>query len=588
MSREQHLNPKKLLERLEYYEENRRFTQNALERTLSLGDWQHNISNGYGPHQILKETEKRAHKLMPFEAIALYLVDQDKADFNLSVCKPNRLKQLIDDEVGNLIDKGSFAWAMREKRGLFVPSKDRFRRFLLHVIATNSRIRGMFVGLLSDQQKKVPDTAITLLSILLLNTANALESYEFYAFMRNQNMILQKRIKERTKELARSEKQLQQVDKLQAIGTLAGGIAHDFNNILFPIIGYTQMAIEDVSENSQIRTNLEEVLKATHRAKDLVKQILAFSRQSSQEYRPLRLQTLIKEALKLLRASIPTTIEIVHNVDGTCGTTIGDPTQIHQVIMNLCTNAFHAMQETGGKLKIDLTEVDIGVDDVLAKMGMKPRRYLQLEVIDTGHGMDPAVLERIFEPYFTTKDQGKGTGLGLSVAHGIVKSHGGDIRIYSKPGKGTTFRVYLPLFNNIATEYESIIEETAARGTEHLLLVDDEEQIVKLEQQVLQRLGYHVTIRTSSLDALETFRKQPQKYDLVITDMTMPNMTGIELAPELMHIRSDVPVILCSGFSEMITEERAKAIGVREYVQKPVAISVLAKTIRKVLDKKQT
>lgn len=586
MIREKRPNPKKLLERLEYYEENRRFIQNALEMALSLGDFQQNMNNGYSPDQILKETEKRARHLMPFEAIALYLVDENKSDFKLSVCQPSHLKRRIENEVEYMIDKGSFAWAMREKRSIFIPSKERSRRFVLHVIATSSRIRGMLVGLLSDQQKKIPDSALTLLSILLLNTANTLESHELHTFMRNQNIILQEKIEERTKELARSEKQLQQIDKLQAIGTLAGGIAHDFNNILFPIIGYTQMVIEDVSENSQIKKNLEEVLNATNRAKDLVTQILTFSRQSSQEYRPLRIQPLIKEALKLLRASIPTTIEIVHHTDSACGATMGDPTQIHQVIMNLCTNAFHAMQETGGILEINLNEFDIDADDLLAKIGMKPGRYIQLEVIDTGHGMKPAVLERIFEPYFSTKEQGKGTGLGLSVTHGIVKSHGGDIRVSSKPGKGTTFQVYLPLIKYSAVEIESVISETAAIGSECVLLVDDETQIVKLEQQALQRLGYQVTSRTSSLEALETFRKQPEKFDLVITDMTMPNMTGMELAPELMRIRPDIPIILCSGFSEMITEEKVKAMGIREYVLKPIAMSVLAKKIRKVLDTK--
>jgi signal transduction histidine kinase/ActR/RegA family two-component response regulator len=523
---------------------------------------------------------------MPFEAIALYLVDENKSDFKLSVCQPSHLKRRIENEVECMIDKGSFAWAMREKRSIFIPSKERSRRIVLHVIATRSRIRGMLVGLLSDQQKKIPDSALTLLSILLLNTANALESHELHTFMRNQNIILQEKIEERTKELARSEKQLQQIDKLQAIGTLAGGIAHDFNNILFPIIGYTQMVIEDVSENSQIKKNLEEVLNATNRAKDLVTQILTFSRQSNQEYRPLRIQPLIKEALKLLRASIPTTIEIVHHTDSACGATMGDPTQIHQVIMNLCTNAFHAMQENGGILEINLNEFDIDADDILAKIGMKPGRYIQLEVIDTGHGMKPAVLERIFEPYFSTKEQGKGTGLGLSVTHGIVKSHGGDIRVSSKPGKGTTFQVYFPLIKYSAVEIESVISETAAIGSECVLLVDDETQIVKLEQQALQRLGYQVTSRTSSLEALETFRKQPEKFDLVITDMTMPNMTGMELAPELMRIRPDIPIILCSGFSEMITEEKVKAMGIREYVLKPIAMSVLANKIRKVLDTK--
>ena len=247
----------------------------------------------------------------------------------------------------------------------------------------------MFVGLLAGKGKKIPDSALILLSIVLLNTASALESHEFYKFMRDQNKILRQKIEERTRELARSERQLQQIDKIQAIGTLAGGIAHDFNNILFPISGYTEMSIDDAPENSEIRKNLEKVLKATGRARDLVDQILTFSRQSSQEYKPLRIQPIIKEAFKLLRATLPTTIEIIQNIDRRCGATTGNPTQIHQVIMNLCTNAFHAMQDKGGRLEVNLSEVDIGADDILENMGMKVFSDNALEILgDNGLRLD--------------------------------------------------------------------------------------------------------------------------------------------------------------------------------------------------------
>ncbi|MHC4457004.1 MAG: ATP-binding protein [Planctomycetota bacterium] len=588
MNVEKDIDTRKLHQRIAHLEENRRFIQNALEMALSLGDFQQNINNGYGPEKIIQETDARVQHLFPFDATALYLVDENKSDFKLGVCDSADLKAFLDTEVESMIDKGFFAWAVREKRGIFVPSKDRSRRFVLHVIATSSRIRGMFVGLLAGKGKKIPDSALILLSIVLLNTASALESYEFYKFMRDQNKILRQKIEERTRELARSERQLQQIDKIQAIGTLAGGIAHDFNNILFPISGYTEMSIDDTPENSEIRKNLEKVLKATGRARDLVEQILTFSRQSSQEYKPLRIQPIIKEAFKLLRATLPTTIEINQNIDSRCGATTGNPTQIHQVIMNLCTNAFQAMQDKGGRLEVNLSEVDIGADDILEKMGMKPGKYIRLGVIDTGQGMEPAVLARIFEPYFTTKDQGKGTGLGLSVTHGIVKSHGGDIKVYSEPGKGTKFHVYFPLIDHVATEAAPVSTQIAARGTEHILLIDDEAQIVQMEQQMLQRLGYHVTIRTSSVDALDTFRKQPHKFDLVITDMTMPDMTGMDLAPQLLKIRPDIPIIICSGFSEVITEDKVKSIGIREFIQKPIAINDLAMTMRKVLGNKES
>jgi len=334
-----------------------------------------------------------------------------------------------------MIEQGYFAWAIREKRGVVISSKNHSRKFVLHVIATYSRIRGMFIGLLPAKDSKIPDTSLTLLSIVLLNTANALESLEFYSLLRNQNENLEKMVEERTQELAKYERQLQQVLKIQAIGTLAGGIAHDFNNILFPIVGYTELTMDEVSEDSVAYNNLKEILKAANRAKDLVQQILTFSRQSGQERKPVNVQSVITEALKLLRASIPASIEIIHEIDDDCRPVMGDATQIHQVIMNLCTNAYHAMQDKGGTLKVKLSEVDVGYKETVEKIGMQPGRHLQLLVIDEGCGMDAAVMDRIFEPYYTTKEQGKGTGLGLSVIHGIVKNHRGDITVTSSPGK---------------------------------------------------------------------------------------------------------------------------------------------------------
>ncbi|MGD2187251.1 MAG: histidine kinase dimerization/phospho-acceptor domain-containing protein, partial [Desulfobacterales bacterium] len=291
-----HMDTKKLLARIDYLEENRRFIQNVLETALSLGDFQENINKGYGPELILQEADKRINRLIPFEANAHYIVDQIKSDFTLSVCNEGHLRAYIKDEVNQMIEKGYFAWAIREKRGVLISSSDHSRRFVLHVIATYSRIRGMFIGLLPDKDHKIPDTSLTLLSIILLNTANALESLEFYSLLRNQNETLEKKVEERTKTLAKYERQLQQVLKIQAIGTLAGGIAHDFNNILFPIVGYTELTMDEVSEDSVAHKNLEEILKAANRAKDLVKQILTFSRQSDQERKPIKIQNIITEA----------------------------------------------------------------------------------------------------------------------------------------------------------------------------------------------------------------------------------------------------------------------------------------------------
>jgi signal transduction histidine kinase/ActR/RegA family two-component response regulator len=486
-----------------------------------------------------------------------------------------------------MIEKGLFAWAVREKRGVFITSRDHTRKFILHVIATYSRIRGMFVGLLPAENQKIPDTSLTLLSIILLNTANALESLEFYSLLRNQNIVLEKKVEERTEALARSEKQLQQVLKIQAIGTLAGGIAHDFNNILFPIVGYTELTMDEVPEDSAARKNLEEILKAAHRAKDLVQQILTFSRQSGQEREPIRVQYVIKEALKLLRATIPTTIEIEHHLEENCGAISGDATQIHQVIMNLCTNAYQAMQESGGKLEIGLTEVDITYADTIERVGLKPGKHLQLSVKDEGCGMEPAVMDRIFEPYYTTKLHGKGTGLGLAVIHGIVKNHGGDIIVDSQLGKGSTFYVFLPVIDEIDVQTKAPTFTTAAKGSERILLVDDESQIIDMEQQMLEHLGYKVTSSTDSQRALELFTRNPEDFDLVITDMTMPHMTGDRLARRLLDIKPEIPVILCTGFNEAITEEKALSMGIQKFVMKPVVKNELASTIRAVLDAPQ-
>jgi signal transduction histidine kinase/ActR/RegA family two-component response regulator len=584
MNKKLNLDPEILLARIEHLEENRRLIQNALEMALSLGDFQKNINKGYGPKHILQEAEKRLRYLIPFEANAFYVVDQEKSDFNLSVCEPLDKQEYIKNQVSYMIDEGFFAWAIRERRGVTISSHDHSRQLILHVIATYSRIRGMFVGLLPDKKNAIPDKSLTLLSIILLNTANALESLEFYRLLRDQNTILEKKVEERTKALAQSERQLQQVMKLQAIGTLAGGIAHDFNNILFPIVGYTELTMDDIPEDSQARQNLEEILKATNRAKKLVQQILAFSRQGSQERKPLQVQSLIKEALKLLRATIPSTIEIEYDIGEEYGHIMGDPTQIHQVIMNLCTNAYHAMQETGGKLEVKLKEVDISYEKSLERVGMKVGRHLELTVKDTGHGMGPEVLERIFEPYYTTKEQGKGTGLGLSVIHGIIKNHGGDISVSSQVGKGTTFTVYLPLIDDIDAETKTVEVTAATQGNERILLIDDEEQIIDIERQILERLGYQVTTKTDSEEALEEFAALPEKFDLVITDMTMPKMTGDQLARKMMDIKPDIPVILCTGFNETISEEKALAMGIEKFVMKPIVKDELANTIRTVLD----
>jgi PAS domain S-box-containing protein len=379
------------------------------------------------------------------------------------------------------------------------------------------------------------------------------------------------------------ERRLFQAQKMESIGTLAGGIAHDFNNILFSLYGYTELALDDAERGTPLHANLQEVLIAAHRAGDLVKQILTFSRQVDQKLKPLKIQMVVREALKLIRSSLPSTIEINQNISNTCGLVMADATQIHQVAMNLLTNAFHAMEDQGGKLDVTLKEIDLYMDD-LKDPAMLPGSYVCLTVADTGAGIDKSIIDRIFEPYFSTKEKDKGTGLGLAMVHGIVKSYGGDLSVYSEPGKGSAFHVYLPVIQTQVETKETQVVSPVEGGKERILLVDDEEQIVRMSQQMLERLGYQVTARTSSIETLEAFRAAPDKFDLVITDTTMPNMTGIELARKLMEIRFDIPIIICTGFSEKISPDKAAAMGIRGYVMKPIVKSELAKKIREVLD----
>jgi PAS domain S-box-containing protein len=399
------------------------------------------------------------------------------------------------------------------------------------------------------------------------------------------NIQKDKAMQEMHEERDRFEAELRQAQKMEAIGSLAGGIAHDFNNILTAIIGYTQLAEQDVESGSLLRRNLQEVLKAGNRAKDLVKQILTFSRQSGKELVPVQVKLIVKEALKLLRASLPSTIEIRQHIQSD-STVWSDPTQIHQVLMNLCTNAAHAMRLKGGILEMSLKDVALDDRSVAQHPGSKEGQYLVLEVADTGHGIDPSIKDRIFDPFFTTKERGEGTGMGLAVVHGIVKNCGGFISVYSEVGRGSTFRIYFP--SSVQKEKpEGLMEPPIPGGRERILFVDDEPALVDMTKQVLERLGYLVTGRTSSIEALALFQARPDDFDLLITDLTMPKLTGEDLAKKILSLRKGLPIILCTGFSAKFTEERSKENGIGAFVMKPLVLADLARTIRECLDQKK-
>jgi PAS domain S-box-containing protein len=380
------------------------------------------------------------------------------------------------------------------------------------------------------------------------------------------------------------ERELRQSQKMEAIGTLAGGIAHDFNNILTAIVGYTDLALSRLSQDDEVTHDLERVQSASSRARELVNRILSFSRLSEQERRPVKIAPIVEEVLKLLRSTLPTTIEINQQIATYPDedTVLADPTQIHQILMNLGTNAAHAMRAEGGVFSVSLSDIEVDESLVALYPGLRQGPCVRLTVSDTGHGMEAGVKERIFDPYFTTKKAGEGTGMGLAVVRGIIKNLGGAISVYSEPGQGTTFHIFLPKFEG-EIENPAVAEELPTGGTERILFVDDEAMLAELGKELLESLGYSVTVPLNSREALDLFQSNPQAFDLVVTDMTMPGLTGKELAKELMSIRPDIPIILCTGFSELINEDQALQAGIKGYIMKPYAAKSLNKAIRRAL-----
>ncbi len=408
---------------------------------------------------------------------------------------------------------------------------------------------------------------------------------------KNGGLVFVRDITER-KEAERTQKvleaQLAQAQKMEALGTLAGGIAHDFNNILGAMLGFAELAQMGLPEESEGGGYLGNLLKAGDRARSLVKQILSFSRQEKAARQPLSLTPIIKETLKFLRASLPTTIEIQTHLYGGRAMVEADPTQIHQILLNLATNAAHAMEDQGGILEIDLKTVDISPEDVSLYEATPPGPYLELKVSDTGHGIEPEILGRIFEPFFTTKEPWKGTGMGLAVVYGIVKSMAGSIKVTSQPGQGTTFWLLLPMVEMEPVEAAPEILAPLTKGEGRVLFVDDDTDFFQAGKQMLSGLGYKVAAYANSQTALDVFKADSDSFDLLICDQTMPGLTGLELAAACSRLRPDLPIILCTGFSEIVTPEKAKAAGVGEVVIKPFNLRQIGESIKKVLKKNTT
>ena len=380
----------------------------------------------------------------------------------------------------------------------------------------------------------------------------------------------------------RMEVQLQQSQKMEAVGTLAGGIAHDFNNILAIILGNAQLASDDVPGSNPASEFLKEIYKASIRAKDMVRQLLSFSRKTDEENMPLDLAFTIKESMKMLRPAIPSSIEFKQHITNDVCNILGDVSQINQIVMNLAINAADAMSEEGGVLEVTLENIILQEEKACFDWVVSPGHYVRLTMRDTGEGIAPEIMDRIFEPYYTTKEVGKGTGMGLPVIYGIVKRYGGGILVESELGKGTIFEIYFPALENKAEE-EKEPEEEIKGGSERILFVDDEEPMVNLNRRQLERLGYDVKSTTKPVAALEWFKADPDRFDVIITDMTMPRMTGDRLAAEVLKIRPNMPVIICTGYSERMSAENAEALGVRKYIEKPIGLRDLASALRDVL-----
>ncbi len=381
------------------------------------------------------------------------------------------------------------------------------------------------------------------------------------------------------------ETRLLHSQKMEALGTLAGGIAHDFNNILNIILGYTELAAEDLPADHPVHDHLHEISTAGQRASRLVKQILTFCRRDDETLRPVRLQPVIQEALEMIRATIPRTIEIEEDIDPRCGSVLADPTSIHQVMMNLCANAWHAMRAGGGTLSVSLDEVRLSASEAAYYINLEPGPHARIIVTDTGQGMDEEILKRIFDPYFTTKEPGEGTGLGLATVHGIVISHGGAITVESAPGMGSAFTILLPLCAAHPEETAAIFSpDGVSRGAERIMFVDDEESICELTRLALGSLGFQVDVFRDGESALEAFLDAPGEWDIVVTDHSMPRLAGYDLAREMLQVRAGLPIILLTGYSEMVRESDALSMGIREYLIKPVIPSELARIIRRILD----
>ena len=530
---------------------------------------------------ILENTNEVTHST----ASTLMLLDEKTGDLVFSVPTGPNAKKLIDIRIKR--GQGIAGWVVEHEKSVLVPDVKKDPRFYSEIdnstgfetksiLAVPMKVKNKLIGVLEVINKKNGSAFTEEDELLLVIFAS-------HAAMAIENARLYSELRDRLEDEKNLHRKLAEANKILALGQMASGVAHDFNNILGAIMGYSEMTMIDMPQNHVARHNLSQILKASHRAKDVVQQILAYTRKHELERKVIDLKEVTNEALKFIRASIPSTIEIRAQIPKEPCIITANATMIHQIIMNLCTNAHHAMLDQAGILSLSLECLDLRTISEMVDDDLKPGRYIKLSVADTGIGMPPEIIDRIFDPYFTTKEIGVGTGLGLSVVQGIVKSHNGAIKVDSKSGNGTTFDIFLP---SVGIEQAIEVEDHQyiPHGNERILFVDDEELLVELGKQMLKHLGYSVVATTDPQEALKLFEKEKDAIDLIITDLTMPNMTGDILVKKILQIKPNLPIIMCTGFSESIDQKRVVELGIRSLLEKPIQVSDMANTIRKFLD----
>ncbi len=582
--------PERLLARIDHLEENSRFIQNALEMALSLGDFQKNINESHGPNRVLQEAENRIRKLISFEICAMCLVNEDNADMEISLCEPCDRKDYIQDEIAFMTENGFFAWALHEKRGIFVKSKDQKKDFFLHVMATCSRIRGMFIGLLPNEKQRIPDASLSLLSLILLNTANAIESLESYNLVVEQNSILEAEVEARTRELINYEKRLQRARKMEAIGTLAGGVAHDLNNILSGLVSYPELLLMDIPENSPLRKPLLTIKKSGEKAASIVQDLLTLARRGVGNREVVNLNRIIDEYLKSLEFEklqvYHPGIRIKTDLDENLLPVSASPVHLSKTIMNLISNAAEAIP---GKGEILISTRNTYIDTPIKGYDhVNEGDYVTLKVSDNGTGISPEDMERIFEPFYTKKVMGRsGTGLGMAVVWGTVKDHNGYIDVQSVPGRGTSFTLYFPITRQEVIDQgrKPELEDYKGRG-ESILVVDDIEEQRRIAAGMLTKLGYVVHSVPGGEEAVTYLKDHP--VDLVLLDMIMdPGIDGLETYKRILKIHPHQKAVIASGFSETDRVKEVQKLGAGAYVKKPYLLEKIGLAVRAELDKQQ-